>query len=356
MAQRPNLELKAKTDQRLAVLGRLRMAKWMEMREPEFASEIETLEKDPLFRKLFFGSTGSPGVIRRQRWPAGGLSSGFYELNEATAAGGEPVEVEQKLEGREALLAAIRKMGRPAFERYYLYAEEALPLEDIARRTGLTPEEAGAVHELLLEIGAQAEFAAPSAEPSRAYSCLAELSVEGETPSFQFLSPYWARGLYQIRYDRLEQWKTGRLLAGPELRRLRSLLKRVETINLRQNTLYRIVENLASLQGDYLRTRRLDLKRPISLRMLARRLSLAPSTISRAASGRSIRLPWGKEAPLIELLPGRRRVLREALSRWHEAGVTGTDAELAERLKREYGIKVSRRTVNAARHQVEDAE
>ena len=134
---------------------------------------------------------------------------------------------------------------------------------------------------------------------------------------------------------------------------LRHLLKRIEIVNLRQNTLFRILESLTRLQTDYLGTRREDRKRPISLRMLARRLQLAPSTVSRAVSGRSIRLPWGKEVPLITRMPGRRNVVREVLTRWlSEPGPRPTDIELAQRLRHEYGIQVSRRTVNAARHEV----
>ena len=37
--------------------------------------------------------------------------SGFYELNEGVLASGQPVEIEGKLIGREALVAKIRKMG-----------------------------------------------------------------------------------------------------------------------------------------------------------------------------------------------------------------------------------------------------
>ena len=50
--------------------------------------------------------------------------------------------------------------------------------------------------------------------------------------------------------------------------------------------------------------------RPVSLRLLARRLQLSPSTVSRALSHRTIRLPWGAEVPMIAMVPGQRRVLQ----------------------------------------------
>lgn len=356
MTAQPNLNMRLKASQRLALLGRLRMAEWIEMPEREFARQVEEIEKDPLFQKLFYPGDQAGGVVRRQRWPGGRMSSGFYELNEAVAAGGDRVKVEEALGERAALLPKIQKMGRQAFERYFLYSEEGVSLPDIAERTGLSLVDVRAIHDMLLEIGAQEEFSLPNrdASMSRAYSCLARLSLEeGGEPVYEFFSPHWARGMYQIRYDLLEDWKQGDRLSGDEKRRLRHLLKRLEIVNLRQNTLFRIIESLTKLQAEFLRSRKDDRKRPISLRMLARRLDLAPSTVSRALSGRSVRMPWGVETPLISLLPGRRNVLREVVGKWlEEPDLHSTDAQLVERLRQEYGIQVSRRTVNAVRNEL----
>ncbi|MBI4386074.1 MAG: hypothetical protein HY551_01705 [Elusimicrobia bacterium] len=348
------LGMKLRTEQRLAILGRLRMADWIEMPESEFSLEIQKLEKDPLFKKLAFGSSSAPGAILRQRWPRGTLTSGFYEINEQILAKGDRVHVEEKLDKQAHLLPLIRKMGRPDFERYFVHAEEAVPLEEIARRTGLKLEDVQAIHELLLDIGAETEFYLPERDPNmkRSFSCLARIQLSEGQPRFEFFSPYWARGLYQIRYDTLEEWKHGDRLSGAERKRLRHLIKRIETINLRQNTLFRVMESITQLQAQHLQSRSpLDL-RPISLRMLAHRLQLAPSTVSRAISHRSIVLPWGKEAPLSALLPGQRRVVREVLARWLEQGTSESDSQLAERLALERGIRISRRTVNAVRNEI----
>jgi hypothetical protein len=353
MRGKTDLRIRLKAEQRLTLFGRLRMAELIEMPEGDFAGEIEKIEKDPLFKKLYLGTVQEPGIIRRQRWPHGRFSGTFYEINEQVLAGGERVRVEEGLGERASLVSKIRRMGREAFERYFLYAEEALPLEEIARRTGLSSQEIGEINDFLVDLGAQVEFARPEkAPPGRAFCCLARISVEGEAPEYEFFSPYWARGLYHIRYDLLERWKQERRLDLAELKKLPHLLKRMETVNLRQNTLFRVLESLIQLQSDFLKTRREDLRCPVSLRGLARRLDLAPSTISRALSGRSVLLPWGKETPLISLVPGRRPVLREVLARSLEEDPRGTDASLAERLKTDYGIRVSRRTVNAVRHEL----
>lgn len=344
--------LGVRAEQRLAVLGRLRMADWIEMPEREFAREIERVEKDPLFCKLYHGSPGLPSAIRRRRWPGGKLAAGFYEVDESRVSAGERVDVEGSLDARRGVMPLIRKMGRQAFERYFLHADEAVPLGEIARRTGLSEADIRKVHELLLEIGAQSEFAgAPkAAATTRGTTCLARLTLEEGKPGFEFVAPYWARGLYQVRYDDLESWKTSGGLDGPERRRLRHLLKRLETLNLRQSTIFRIMEAMSVIQSDFLRSRKEEDLRPVSLRLLARRLQLSPSTVSRALAHRTMRLPWGPEVPMISMVPGQRHVLKDVLRLWLAADPASTDAALARRLKLERGIDVSRRTVNAVRH------
>lgn len=355
MKNKGNLGLGLKADQRLTLFGRLRMAEWIEMPEAEFAREIAGVEKDPLFKKLYLGTGSESGAIRRQRWPRGSFGGGgLFEVAERTSASGERVRIEERLGEAAPLMAKIRKLGKDGFERYFLYAEEVLPLSEIARRTGLSPKEIEQINDLMLGIGAEVEFAGPqrAAAPAAGQACLARVSVDGTEPSFEFFSAHWARGRYQIRYDLLEDIKGSGRLEGEELKRLPNLLKRLETINLRQSTVFRILESVTKLQADYLSSRREEKKLPISLRMLAHRLDLAPSTVSRAMSGRFIQLPWGKEARLIELLPGRRRVLRDILTQWIEADPDATDAALTERLLKERGIAISRRTVNAVRAQL----
>jgi transcriptional regulator with XRE-family HTH domain len=246
-------------------------------------------------------------------------------------------------------------MGQKDFERYFLHGEDSLTLEEIGRRTKLSPREVRSIHELVVVLGARAEFEgkveAPTASPGRQAACLAKISLQGGAPSFEFYAPYWARGLYQIRFDLLERWKSGGL-SPDERRHLPALLKRLETVNLRQSTLFRLLETIARLQADYLANERAEDIRPISLRQLAKRLDLAPSTVSRAFARRSVRLPSERELPLIAFVPGRRSVLRELLGQWLAADTAVTDAALAARLKSERGIAISRRTVNAVRHEL----
>jgi|CXWL01.1.fsa_nt_gi hypothetical protein len=350
------IEVGAKTfilpSQKMELRGRLQMADWIAMPESSFAREIAKLENNPLFSKLRFAAADRPVAIGRSRWPRTRFNADFYDLAQFIPAAGDRVQVEELLEKHQGLIASIKKMGREAFEHYFLYGAEALPLEEIARVCGIELGEARRVHELLLDIGAQAEFMGPAPQPEvAAVTCLASVSIENGEPDFQFFSPQWARGLYEIHYDALEQWKRSGWLSLQEAKQLPHLLRRIETINLRQNTLFRIVDNLVRLQAPYLKSRRAEHKLPLSLRRLASHLELAPSTVCRAVAGRSVKMPWNVEIQLSGLLPGRRKVLRAILSRWLDKEPL-SDEDLRLRLKLERGITVSRRTVNAVRHEL----
>ena len=348
--------LALETQQRLSIMGRMRMADLIEMPEKGFASEVAKIEKDELFRKLYFGNGKILPAFQRQKWPSGELHSSFYEIDERTTAGtGERVPVEKLAVERGLAVSAIRKMGRENFEKYFLRGQ-GISLEEISKRVGFSKEEILAIHDFLLDVQIRSEFevpvSAPAKAPSREVACIAHLKVSDGEVRFEFYAPYWARGLYHIRYELIERWKAGDL-SPLEKARLPSLIKRIEALNLRQSALYRVFESLSKIQIEYLSTRRLENLRPISLRGLARRLDLSPSTISRSLSHRSVRLPWEKEVPLISLLPGRRRVLRELVEIWLGDSPAMTDAEIASKLKMERGISVSRRTVNSVRHQIE---
>ncbi|MHB2026008.1 MAG: RNA polymerase factor sigma-54 [Elusimicrobiota bacterium] len=348
-------EIRLRQGVRMALLGRVRMARWIQMPEREFAGLVETVEQDPLFQKMFFGDEKNGRVIRRRKWPAARMFEGFYAINESVLSGGERVHVEEALKERASLISRIRAMGRQAFERYFLMGEDGLSLDEIASRTGISVEDARGVHDLLLHLGAQEEFFLPPrpALMRRSYSCLAAVFCRQGDISFEFLSPYWVRGLYHIKYEALERWKRAGIFSGPERRRLRGFLGRLEMMNIRQNTIFRILETVTKNNKDYLSTRAPEKMRPIGLRDLARRLDLSPSTVSRALSGRSVRLPWGEEIPISALLPGRRRVTQAAISAWlRNPKFRATDAELAQKLKLELGIRLSRRAVNAARNQM----
>ncbi|MBI4368773.1 MAG: hypothetical protein HY547_00935 [Elusimicrobia bacterium] len=355
---KPNHQLKITLaqNQRLALLGRMRMAEWIQMPEREFVQHIKKLEMNPLFQKLFYGSTTIPKIIQRRPWKNSRLSSNFYEFPERTISGEENLPVEEKLLGRDELLSIIRRMGQADFERFFVRGDEMLTLAQIAEQTNLTEQEIRSVHEFLLQFSSHLEFSRQGAPvtPAKSSTCLARFAWDDDKLYFEFYSLHWSRGLYQIRYDLLDSVKNSRELTSQERRQLRHLLKRIETINLRQNTIYRILESLGQFQTNFLKSRNREDLSPMSLRFLSRRLDLAPSTVSRAIHDRSVSLPWGEEVPLITLLPGRRPVVRALLLRLlGKERRRQTDIALSELLRRDFGVQVSRRTINAVRLEIQ---
>jgi RNA polymerase sigma-54 factor len=190
------------------------------------------------------------------------------------------------------------------------------------------------------------------------YHCIASIEKDPREPEnlfFRFMTPYWARGKYVVQYDRLEDWKKERNLGSENKKKLRHLLKKVELLNMRQDTLFQILSRVTSEQSSFLRSRVGSRRRPLSLRELSRRIGVAPSTVSRAVSNRSVQLPWGEEAPLKSLLTGQRLVILSIMTDWMSDGRLGegvTDESLMQRLAAESGISVSRRTVNECRRKL----
>ncbi|MBI3297237.1 MAG: hypothetical protein HYZ75_03670 [Elusimicrobia bacterium] len=358
---KPEMRVEQKLQNRQLLQGRLAAAKWLALSEPEVAREIRSLESEPIFHELMYGSSHASPLMRRKRWPASSLHGGFYEFNEAAAAGASSGDVSDILEKRADMLHLIRRIGVSAFERYFLYGDDAKPLPQACLELGLTEAEGRRILELVIEVGTRSEFFRPAVEPASAgtrFHCIAAIDQDRRDPgqlSFRFMSPQWARGRYVVLYDKLEDWKRRRGMSGEEKRRLREVLKRVELLNMRQDTLFQILARVTTEQTSYLSSRDGTRLRPLSLRELARRIGVAPSTVSRAVSNRSVALPWGKEVPLKSLLTGQRFVLMSILADWMEKGAVGggiTDETLMRRLADEAGINVSRRTVNEVRRKL----
>lgn len=341
------------------LLGRLKAVSLLSLPEPDFARFLKEIESDPLFRKLYFPSDGLPRVIRRSPWASTRLSQGFYELKEEISSDSGSVEVESLLAKRRGLVGLIQKVGQEAFERYFLYEEEALSQEKLAQRTGLTLEQVREMQDLVLEMSIHSEFNRPG--PSLLsgglhYTLIAHIEMNAAgAVSFSAASPHLARGRYSINREALEEWQKQEALAKEERKHLRTLLEKIELANIRQNTLMHILETVVENQRRYLVSQKKSDMRPLSMRALARQLSLAPSTISRAAALRSVILPWKEEVPLAGLLPIRRQVLEHVLDEilTDPASRKLPDSALARRLERDFSIAVSRRTVNECRRHLE---
>ncbi|MBK8575516.1 MAG: hypothetical protein IPN90_07530 [Elusimicrobia bacterium] len=133
---------------------------------------------------------------------------------------------------------------------------------------------------------------------------------------------------------------------------MKSFVRRLEFINWRQNTLYRLLDFVCHAQRFYLATQDISKKTPITQRQLAKRLAVAPSTVNRAIQGRSLVLPWDEEVLLEDMFCSRKHLCLGVLQNMEGEDSHGgqqTDLELQKELLARFGFLVPRRTLNSYR-------
>lgn len=355
LTQRPDLKLRAQ------LLARIQSVQLLKMSEPEVANLLKDIEADPLFQKLLYTTDTRWKVIRFQSNARTRLSGSFYEMNEQTLKDGASPEVGGFLDENREAIAAIRKIGVEKFEKYFLIVDQPLGIEETAAECGISVKEAERVRSFLLSYSIKADVFTPSSisgARGRSVTCLGRLglSADGEI-FFEVVSPHLARGRYDIHYDRLKDLTTNSDISPEERRHMKALIRRLELMNWRQNNLFRMLDLLTYTQRGYLATRDTLKRQPITQRQLARRLSVSPSTVSRAIAGRSLVMPWGEERLLDELFCSRKMLCLDALDAVESSDADfekRTDIELQEVVRGQLGISVPRRTVNTYRRALSD--
>lgn len=360
-----NLNLKhtvsPKVLQRTILLGRVKMAQAIRMPESEWAKLLSEIEKDRLFQELLSAQTGHQKIIQYKRFGRSGIAGQFYEMQETRVVGGSGETLEALLVQKKSLLKLIEKIGQDNFEKHFLYREGSESLESMANICGINLDEARKIQDFILDMSVQAEFYHPSSidSPNLVKPTLVGRIVKNEdgTYSVSFFSPHLARGQYEINREGVKNWQKKRKLNRQEAAKIRRYIGILELSNLKQGAFWRVMEYLLVLQKDYLDTQDESKMSPVSLRKVARHLQFAPSTISRVMGNKSILLPWEREALLLDLMPGQRRVVLSILEKKLMAlKKPMTDAQMAKIIADEHGVKVSRRTITACRHIILDRE
>jgi DNA-directed RNA polymerase specialized sigma54-like protein len=359
--EKPRLRAALTTDLRLKaqLMARVQTVQLLRLGETQIAELIREIESDPFFQRLLRPGNRDWKIIRFQPHPRTRLSDSFYEPDERTTPAGAPSDLADLLNERREVLDLIRRVGREKFETHFLRAEEALSPEELAQTLGLAPPEVKRIQDFLLAFSVRAEFFDASGrtgtDPSlhRRVVRLARLGMDADGEArFDLLSPHLARGRYDIRYDRLQAVSDGSELTPEEKRHLKAFVRRLELVNWRQNTLFRIMDLLCHHQRGWLAVRDALKRAPMTQRQMARKLAVAPSTVNRAIQDRSLVLPWGEEILLEELFCSRKNLCVDALEHLEEGDPAFSrmaDRELQEKLKSIVGVSVPRRTLNTYR-------
>ena len=341
--------------QEFKLIIRLEQASLLEMPEEEFNKLIIEAEDSPLFKKL----SRKERIIRYQRYPKTDLSPRFYQLNEEIAAGTGILDIESLLSDKEDLIRRIKKIGRENFERYFLYPEPEVSVEEVARDCNLELAEVEKMNSLINDFSIMSEFYNPSALSSEHgihYSKVASVERGAEGFIIGYLSPSYARGRYSIDYEGFEELRGSGAITGAEVKEIRQLFKRLELINSRKDTVTRILQGIVEKQVPYFESGNVKAVLPFSQKELAERIGLVPSSISRAISGKSLETPWGEEKALKDFFPRPRMFRRELIRQLLETGEEfPSDEAIKAKLEQKFGVSISRRSIASLRKELKIA-
>jgi DNA-directed RNA polymerase specialized sigma54-like protein len=337
--------------QEMSQFLRMEQARLLEMPEEEFQRFVAEIEMSSLFQRLYHKEK----IIHRQRFPGTDISSGFYQLKEEAVASKGSLDVESLLLNKKQVISQIQRLGVGKFKRYFLFPESAMSREEIARECELAVSEVQKINSLIDDFSILSQFYYPSALSSEAvyYSKVASVEKSREGFVIGYFSPSLARGKYSIDYERLEQLKASQAFTKAEITQVKQLFRKLELINTRKNTLSQILQNIVKHQALYLESGDLRALLPFSQKELAKKISLAPSSVSRAINGKSIDTPWGEEIPLKHFFPRPKRFRKELLRQLLETEEGfPSDEAIKLRLREKFGVAISRRSVASLRQEL----
>ena len=330
----------------------MEQANALELPEEEFNRLTAELESSSLFKKLLRNER----IVRYHRYPKTDISSRFYQLNEEIAAGAGTLDIESILANKEDIVRQIQRIGLENFRRYFLYPEPEISLEEIAQECNLGLPEVENINNLINEFSIMSEFYNPSALSSEhgiRYSKIASIERRSEGFVIGYLSPSYARGRYSIDYGKVEELRGNGAITKAEAKAIRQLLKRLELINTRKDTVTRILQNIVEKQAPYFESGNAMALLSFSQKELAERIRLVPSSVSRAIADKSLETPWGEEKALKDFFPRPRRFKKELVRQLLETGEEfSSDEEIKAKLEQEFGVSVSRRSVASLREEL----
>ncbi len=329
----------------------LRQANLLQLPDDEFHRLVTEVEQSLLFRRL----REREKLVRYRRRPGTGLSPRCFPLNENIPAAAGSFDVESLLSGHGGVVSLIERLGEERFKRYFLFAGDGVTAREIADACRLTMDEVAAVNSLVNDFAVMSEFYHPRRTVSTAvtYTKIASIERCRDDLVIGYFSPFYARGRYQIDYAGFEQLLADGAIDAGEAAEAKKLLKQLELINYRQDTIHTILSCLVSRQRAYLESGDPLSLLPFSQKQLAAETGLTPSAVCRAVRWRSVVTPRDEEIPLKTLLPPTRRFKKELLRRLleDEPGL-GSDEAARLRLREKLGISVSRRSVSDLRKEL----
>lgn len=319
-----------------AVHAHLKLNHLLEMPERELADSVKELESNPLFARL-----RDAGAVIVDPYPSARFAA---RRNAGRELASPAVGLGDIMDGHGDLAGLIQRVGQERFEDCFL-GDGGLSDAKRAAECGITPEEARRLRAFVDRVYIESEFqgSAPPAAAPKVYSAVAGIELSDGRPVIAFFNRDIWKGRYRTDDSALERLKDS--LPPEEYEPLRRFVKRLEFVEWRKTTLYRILEVVLDVQAEYLVSGDPGRRSPLTQSSLADRLDSTPSVIFRIVSNKSVRLPWGLEAPLKSLLPHPKSLLRDQLHDLALAHPDSSDEGLRREMARLFGATLSRRSI-----------
>ena len=220
--------------QGLRQIVRMQQAGLLQMPEDELHRLIINIEQSPFFLRLY----RKEKLIQHQRFPGSNISSSFYQFKEEMVADTGSLNIESLLLNRKHIVRQIQKLGLERFNRYFLFPESGMTLEEIARECDLDVSEVQEINSLIDEFSIMSEFYHPSNLTSDVihYSKVASVDREEDGFVIRYFSPSFARGRYLVNYERFEELNGNGVFSKAQAREARQLFKKLELINSCKDT------------------------------------------------------------------------------------------------------------------------
>jgi RNA polymerase sigma-54 factor len=329
----------------------MQQADMLQLTDRDFQNLIVEVEQSPLFRRLF----RKEKIIRYHRFQGTDISGDFYRTDTENIADSGSLDIESLLEKRKEIVRRIAKLGIQKFKKYFLFCEPGVTKEETAAACHLPVREVEAINSLVNDFAVMSEFYHPSAFESQAvhYTRIASIEKCPEGFIIGYYSPSYARGRYEIDYDKFEQLLREHRLAAGETKQARQLFKKMQLINARKDTINNLLQKLIKKQALYLETGEKKSLLPFTQKELAGEIGVARSSVSRAIRYKSLCTPWEEEVPLKDFLPGpkqfKKRIIGQLLR--SESGLK-SDKDACAALLEKFGISISRRSVAKLRQEL----
>jgi hypothetical protein len=357
MPQEIKLEMSPQLKQVQAMMGAMKLAEFMNLSQKDYGELIEEIENSLLFKKLMRpGKFTSPEdrIVSYRKFPGTHLTKRYFsELNLSITPDRSSSNLDSLIEKGKDVTSLIKDLGIDKFKKYFLEARPGIGLEEIAGDCQLSLEEVKKINSFLDTFYIQSEFdhSDENEQVNRiTFSTVASIEETEKGFSLGYFSRDFVKGRYSINYEKFAELRKSGNLDKKEVKAIESLFNKLRLINTREGTLYKIIQSIIEIQKDYLKSGDPQDLKPFTQLSLSEKIEVGPSMVSRAIRRKAVATPKGGEIPLKFFFPSRKEVLKMLIKEIIEGeNRPHSDQRIKEKLKKDYKVSLSRRSVREYR-------